>query len=47
MSSFRLYAVLLITLLVSACATGPKFSETQSAMPSGQYCTAKAALNHS
>lgn len=33
MRFFRLYAVLLVTLLVSACATGPKFSETQSAMP--------------
>ncbi len=33
MKSFRLYAVVLSALLLSACATGPKFTETQSAIP--------------
>ncbi len=33
MKSFRFLAVLFLALLVSACATGPKFSETKSAIP--------------
>lgn len=33
MRSFRPYALLLLALLLSACATGPKFGETQSAIP--------------
>jgi hypothetical protein len=33
MRVFRLCSVLLLALFVSACATGPKFTETQSVMP--------------
>lgn len=33
MKNIKLYAVMLLALLMTACASGPKFSETQSAMP--------------